>query len=97
MLATTTYAALLKESRTEYINATVLDRKSRGSAVEGPAVLPIAADTVLLPGVRFRAVSFAPTHGLRTRRSRRSVLNPRKLFLPQSGPACPFCALRIDV
>jgi len=29
--ATTTYAALLKESRTEYINATVLDRKSGGA------------------------------------------------------------------
>jgi hypothetical protein len=28
MLATTMYAALLKESRTEYINATVLDGKS---------------------------------------------------------------------
>jgi hypothetical protein len=28
MPATTTYAALLKESRTEYINAKVLDRKS---------------------------------------------------------------------
>jgi len=31
MLATTTYAALLKESRTEYISATVLDRKSGGA------------------------------------------------------------------
>jgi hypothetical protein len=31
MLATTTYAALLKESRTEYIEATVLDRKSGGA------------------------------------------------------------------
>jgi hypothetical protein len=28
MPATTTYAALLKESRTKYINATSLDRKS---------------------------------------------------------------------
>jgi len=28
MLATTTYAALLEESRTQYINATILDRKS---------------------------------------------------------------------
>jgi hypothetical protein len=31
MLATTTYAALLKESRTEHIDATVLDRKSGGA------------------------------------------------------------------
>jgi hypothetical protein len=30
MLATATYAALLKESRTQYINATVLNRKSGG-------------------------------------------------------------------
>jgi hypothetical protein len=40
MPATSTDAALLKESRTEYINATVLDRKS-GEA-EGSAVVPPA-------------------------------------------------------